>query len=446
MFVDQVEITVEAGHGGNGAATFRREKFVPRGGPSGGDGGRGGSIILEVDPNLSTLLDFRYNRQYRAPKGLDGMAKKRDGGDGDDLVIRVPPGTVVTDLDTGAMVADLTGVGQRAVVARGGAGGKGNRRFATAVRQAPSFSELGEPGERRRLRLDLKLVADAGVIGFPSVGKSTLIAAASAARPKIAEYPFTTLTPNLGLVRIGPSESFVLADMPGLVEGAHAGAGLGDRFLRHIERTQVLVHMLDVSDVSERDPLQDFRSVNWELALHSAELAARPQIVALNKTDIVTDTTRVDALATKLERDGWTVFPISAATHYGVSELLLAVWRMVQLHRPDSPAEATEDHAVIRGPERTHDRDWSVHRDAEATWVVEGVSLERLVRRTDLQNDEAVRRLQHTLERTGVHRRLRELGARHEDNVRIGETTFTFDDEDQEHVKGRRRRKKSEPA
>jgi len=466
MFVDQVEVWVEAGAGGGGAATFRREKFVPRGGPSGGDGGSGGSIILEADPNLSTLLDFRYSRHYRASRGQNGQAKKRAGADGKDLILHVPQGTVVTDADTGETIADLVTAGQRVVAAKGGAGGRGNRRFASSVRQAPRFADLGEPGQSRRLRLDLKLVADVGVVGFPSVGKSTLIAAASAARPKIAEYPFTTLTPNLGMVSIGPSESFVLADMPGLVEGAHAGAGIGDRFLRHIERTRLLIHMLDVSGLTQRDPMADFRAVNWEMALHSPDLASRPQVIALNKTDLVTDADQCDRIALELQRDGWEVHRLSAATHAGVRELLHAVWlRLGALesdvhgleayaaeHRHDDGApltagEATHQaaHVVYRGPEHTKDRDWRIERDPDGTWAVVGRSLERLVQRTDLNNDQAVARLQHTLERAGVHRKLRDMGACQDDTVRIGDAAFVFDDEDLERIRHRRRRRKGEP-
>ncbi|MBM3496616.1 MAG: GTPase ObgE, partial [Armatimonadetes bacterium] len=341
MFVDQVEITIEAGAGGAGAATFRREKYVPRGGPSGGDGGNGGSIVLEVDPNLSTLLDFHYNRQYRATSGENGQAKKRSGRDGVDLVLRVPPGTTATDAESGAVLADLTEYGEKAVIAQGGRGGRGNLHFTSSVRQAPKFAELGESGERRKVRLDLKLVADVGIIGFPSVGKSTLIAAASAARPKIAEYPFTTLAPNLGVVSVGPSQSFAMADMPGLVAGAHKGVGLGDRFLRHIARTSVLIHMLDVSGLAGRDPLEDFRAVNEELRLYDAALADRPQVVALNKMDVAADSEAVSSLTVSLERDGLPVFPISAATHDGVERLMQFVWQTLQQHRPETMAAAS---------------------------------------------------------------------------------------------------------
>src|SRR5262245_16428476 len=273
MFVDQGEIEVKAGDGGNGAVTFRKEKFVPRGGPSGGDGGRGGGIVLEVDPHLSTLLDFRYKRHYKAERGGDGRSKDMYGKDSADLVLKVPPGTAAYDRDSGVLVADLIELGSRAMVAKGGVGGRGNAHFASSIQQAPKFAEKGEPGEERWLRLELKLLADVGLLGFPSVGKSTLIAAVSAARPKIAEYPFTTLVPNLGVVYMEPGKSFVMADLPGLIEGAHEGAGLGHQFLRHVERTRVLVHMLDISGMTGRDPLEDFRVINRELELYSPELA-----------------------------------------------------------------------------------------------------------------------------------------------------------------------------
>lgn len=439
MFVDQAEIVVEAGDGGSGAATFRREKYVPRGGPSGGDGGSGGSIVLEVDENLSTLLDFRYNRQYRAPRGEDGQAKKRAGRDGADLILKVPPGTVATDAETGKLLADLVAPGQRAIIARGGKGGRGNLHFTTSVRQAPKFAELGEPGERRKVRLDLKLVADVGVIGLPSVGKSTLIAAASAARPKIADYPFTTLVPNLGVVSIGPSQSFVMADMPGLVAGAHQGVGLGDRFLRHIDRTRVLVHMLDASGLTGRDLLADFETINEELRLYDPALARRPQVVALNKMDVAADPNAAERARADLEARGLRVFAISAATHQGVHELMQALWQLLQEHRAAPQPVAPTEHVVFTGPPAEDERAWHVRRDATGAWLVEGRSLERLVQRTDLNNPDAVERLQQTLERSGVHRKLRELGAKHEDTVRIGQAEFVFDDEDLERARGHRR-------
>src|SRR5579871_3421159 len=332
-FVDHVEIEVQAGDGGNGAVTFRKEKYVPHGGPNGGDGGRGGSVVLEVDPHLSTLLDFRYQRHYKAPRGGDGAAKDMFGKDGADLVLKVPPGTVVYDREADALLADLTALDARTVIAKGGVGGRGNAHFATSVRQAPKFGEKGEPGEHRDLRIELKLLADVGLLGYPSVGKSTLIAAVSAAKPKIADYPFTTLIPNLGVVYMEPHKSFVMADLPGLIEGAHEGVGLGHQFLRHVERTRLLVHVLDVSGMSGRDPLEDFRVINRELALYSERIARLPQVVALNKMDVVTDTSAVDRLEEVLRAEGHEVFRISAVTREGLEPLLYHVWHRLEAIR-----------------------------------------------------------------------------------------------------------------
>jgi len=432
MFVDQVEIEVQAGNGGNGAVTFRREKYVPRGGPSGGDGGRGGSVVLEVNPHLSTLLDFRYKRHYKAPRGGDGQSKNMFGQDGADLVLQVPPGTVVYDRDTGEMLADLTAPGTRAVVAKGGVGGRGNAHFATSVQQAPRFAENGEPGEHRWLRLELKLLADVGLLGYPSVGKSTLIAAVSAARPKIADYPFTTLVPNLGVVYVEPHKSFVMADLPGLIEGAHEGVGLGHQFLRHAERTRVLAHLLDVSGLSGRDPLEDFRILNRELALYSEALATLPQVVALNKIDVAADPDLVDRVEKTLREEGHTVFRISAATRQGLEPLLYHLWNRLEEARNREPATPAEPVIEIKARRQEDFRRWEVRQTAPDVWVVEGKGLERLVAMTDLNNEYAVRRLQRTLERSGVHRKLKEMGAKDGDTVRIGSAEFDYAEEDDE--------------
>src|SRR5438067_8540365 len=286
MFLDEATIRARAGSGGSGAVSFRHEKHVPRGGPDGGDGGRGGSVILVAEPGLTTLVDFRHHRDFRAGRGGDGSGNQRAGKNGEDVEVPVPVGTTVTDAETGEQVADLVHPGQRANLARGGRGGRGNMHFATSVQQTPRFAEKGEPGEERLLRLDLKLLADVGLIGFPNVGKSTLISRISAAKPKIADYPFTTLVPNLGVVSVDTGRSFVVADIPGLIEGAHQGAGLGHQFLRHVERTRLLVHLLDVSGTTGRDPWEDYRIIRAELAAYSSRLAELPELVALNKTDI----------------------------------------------------------------------------------------------------------------------------------------------------------------
>jgi len=336
MFIDEAVIHVAGGDGGNGCVAFRREKFVPHGGPSGGDGGDGGSIVLVVDPGLSTLLDFRYRKEYRARPGEPGANKDMYGRAGEDLVLRVPPGTQVFDDASGDLLADLRADGERFVVARGGRGGRGNMHFATPTDRAPRHAEPGTPGEERDVRLDLKLLADVGLLGFPNVGKSSLIARISAARPKIADYPFTTLVPNLGMVRLSGDRSLVVADIPGLIAGAHQGAGLGDRFLRHVERTRVLVHLLDASVTAGgagRTPLRDFEAINRELALFDPELAKRPQVVALNKIDLPDVRRALKRIEAPFARRKISLMPISAATGEGVDALLESVWRVLARER-----------------------------------------------------------------------------------------------------------------
>lgn len=431
MFVDEIEIHVKAGNGGNGLVAFRREAHVPRGGPAGGDGGRGGSIILEARGQLTTLIDFHYKRDYKAQRGGDGGPKCMTGADGADLVLGVPIGTQVYDAESGELLADLVVEGQRFVAARGGRGGRGNARFATPVRQTPRFAERGEPGEERRLRLELKVLADVGLIGFPNVGKSTLIAQASAARPKIADYPFTTLVPNLGVVRVDEERSFVMADIPGLVEGAHAGAGLGDRFLRHVERTRLLVHILDVSGFTGRNPANDFDVINRELRLYSPELAELPQVVALNKVDVSGARETAEDLAPVFEARGFKTFLISAATGEGVREL--CYYLADELEKLDkvvpTPAEARD---IIRiAPEKLDVHNWEAKKVADHEFVVEGRGLERAVAMTDLANEEAVRRLLRRLDRLGVIEALKNLGIQDGDTVRIGAAEFDYIAEDE---------------
>ena len=334
-FVDEATIRVKAGDGGKGAIAFRREKFVPKGGPSGGDGGDGASVVMVVDEGLSTLLDFRYRHEFSAPAGDAGANKDRYGRAGVDVVLRVPPGTQVFDEATGALIGDLRKHGERLIVAQGGKGGRGNIHFATSTDRAPRKAEPGTPGEERTVRLELKLLADVGLLGFPNVGKSSLIARISAARPKIADYPFTTLVPNLGTVALSGERSFVVADIPGLIEGAHAGAGLGDRFLRHLDRTRLLVHLLDATQV-DRTPLRDFEAMNRELALYDPELAARPQLVVLNKMDLPDVRKRAKQIARPFARRGITLHAISAATGEGTAELLEAIWRALPPRVPST--------------------------------------------------------------------------------------------------------------
>jgi GTP-binding protein len=343
QFVDQALIHVRAGAGGNGAVAFRREKFVPKGGPSGGDGGDGGSVIFQVDGGLSTLLDFRYQREYAAKAGESGANKDMYGRGGVDLVLRVPPGTQVYDEDSGTLLADLQADGESFVAARGGKGGRGNIHFASSTDRAPRKSEPGFPGEDRNLRLELKLLADVGLLGFPNVGKSSLIARVSAARPKIADYPFTTLVPNLGMVRLSDDRSFVVADVPGLIEGAHAGSGLGDRFLRHLERTRVLIHLLEVSPAPGRTPLRDFLTLNRELVLYDPELAKRPQIVVLNKIDLPDVKRRFAQLARPFKARGIELLAVSAATGQGLAPLLEQAWKEIAAARASAKAGRSQE-------------------------------------------------------------------------------------------------------
>lgn len=429
MFIDEVTIQVLAGDGGNGAFTFRREKHVPRGGPDGGDGGRGGSVVLETDANLSTLLDFRPGKKYRADRGGDGMSKRQFGRDGVDLVLKVPPGTQAIDVATGEVLADLDRHPLRIVVAQGGRGGRGNVHFVSSVQQAPKFAERGEPGVIHDIRLELKSLADVGLLGFPNVGKSTLLAAVSAARPKIADYPFTTLVPNLGLVRVDHVHHFVLADVPGLIEGASEGAGLGIQFLKHLERTRLLLHLLDVSGLSGRDPLDDYRIINQELRSFSPTLADLPQRVVLSRSDLVADRNQVLSIRAHFEHLGVPVHEISAVTGEGVQDLLWATWQQLStLMRPE-PVSA-QPVRITLSDQREDPKQFTIEAGEAGVFVVRGAYLERTVAMTDLSNDYALRRLQRQLERWGVFRKLKALGASEGDTVRIRGIEFDYIDDD----------------
>ncbi|PNU19431.1 GTPase ObgE [Geothermobacter hydrogeniphilus] len=336
-FVDEVKINVKAGDGGRGGLSFRREKFIPRGGPDGGDGGDGGNVILRVDPGLGTLLDLRYKIHYKAKNGAPGLSRNMHGKNGEDCVISVPPGTLVYDDDSGELLADLTGRDERIVLLKGGMGGRGNARFATSTNRAPRHFQPGTEGEARRLRLELKLLADVGLVGLPNAGKSTLISAISAARPKIADYPFTTLVPNLGVVGFGGYRSFVVADIPGLIEGASDGQGLGSRFLRHIERTDLFLHLVDLSPLQEADPLESFAILNRELGRHNPELADKPQLIALTKQDLTEVRDRTPEVRAHFEQLGYQVFCISAATGEGLEPLVHALGRKLDEQRRSTP-------------------------------------------------------------------------------------------------------------
>jgi GTP-binding protein len=427
QFVDQVEIVVKAGDGGNGIVAFRREKFIPRGGPSGGNGGRGGSVIVRADAKINTLVDLRYKKHYKAGRGGDGGANDKHGKNGENLTLRVPVGTIIYETETGKKLADLVENGQKYTVAKGGEGGRGNASFATSTLQTPKFAEKGEPTEQVAITLELKLLADVGIIGYPSVGKSTLISKISSAKPKIADYPFTTLVPNLGVVKMEDT-SFVVADMPGLIEGAHEGAGLGHQFLRHIERTRLLVHLIDVSGLSGRDPLSDFDTINAELAQHSEKLAGLPQIVALNKVDMPDAAAIVAALRPELEAKGLPVHEISSLTGTGLQPLLYRVTEMLeQLPREEEPIEQVAYFTVE--PSEEH---WEARKTGAGEFEVEGKPVERLVLRTDTSNEYALRHLHRQLEKMGVIKELRNLGAKHGDLVKIHNLEFDFWDEARE--------------
>ena len=426
MFVDEAAFEAKAGDGGNGAVSLRRERFVPHGGPDGGDGGRGGSVVLIADPHLRTLIDFTRRARFQADNGAHGGPNHRRGRNGADLEVRLPTGVVVRQADTHALIGELLRPGQRLLLARGGRGGRGNAPFATSTRQTPRFAEKGEPGESGRFALELKLLADVGVIGLPNVGKSSLIARVSAARPKIADYPFTTLVPNLGVVRLEEETSFVIADLPGLVEGAHQGAGRGQAFLRHVERTRLLIHMLDIA--AGRDPLEDFAVVNRELRLYQEELASRPQLVALNKVDLRPPERELAGAEDGLRRMGYESFRVSAATGEGVMRL---VGRAAELLAALPVSYPSEPQAVPQaGSQPRAGAAASVHVQVlgEGFYQVSGERVERAVVMTDLENEEAVRYLHRRLEAMGVIRKLRAIGAKEGDRVKLGTIELEFRD------------------
>jgi len=424
MFVDVAKIYVKGGDGGNGVVAFRREKYVPRGGPSGGDGGKGGDVVLEVDPNLSTLQDFKYKIHYKAEKGEHGQGSNKAGKNGEDLVIKVPPGTIVKDAETFEILADLVEPGQRFIVAKGGRGGRGNARFVSSVNQAPDFAEKGEPGEERWIILELKLLADVGLIGFPNVGKSTLLSRMTAARPKIADYPFTTLTPNLGVVDLGPErKSFVVADIPGLIEGAHEGLGLGHDFLRHIERTKVLVHVIDGSGF-EIDPVEGFYKINEELKQFSIKLTEKPQIVAVNKMDLEESRKNFPKILERLSKEGYEVLPISGATGFGIKDLINKIVEYLNREKDKEIHFQVPEEEVKRYTFKKSE-DIRVEKGGNIFYV-KGKVVERLVAMTDLENESAVKRLQRTLKKMGIDDMLKEKGIKEGDIVKIGDAEFYY--------------------
>ncbi|MBU5343054.1 MULTISPECIES: GTPase ObgE [Bacillaceae] len=427
MFVDQVKIYVKGGDGGNGMVAFRREKYVPKGGPAGGDGGKGGDVIFIVDEGLRTLMDFRYQRHFKATKGENGRSKSQHGKNAEDLVVKVPPGTVVKDDDTGEVIADLVRHGERAVIAKGGRGGRGNIRFATSRNPAPEIAENGEPGQERYIVLELKVLADVGLVGFPSVGKSTLLSIVSSARPKIAEYHFTTIVPNLGVVETEDGRSFVMADLPGLIEGAHQGAGLGLQFLRHIERTRVIVHVIDMGAVEGRDPYQDFLTINKELREYNLRLTERPMMIAANKMDMPGAEENLEKFKEQLQED-IPIFPISAVTQSGIRELLFAIADTLE-NTPEFPLHHVEEDETINRVVYKHEKaeqDFIITRDSDGVFVLSGEKIEKLFKMTDFTHDESVRRFSRQLRGMGVDDALRERGAKDGDIVRLLDFEFEF--------------------
>ena len=414
MFFDEARIFVASGRGGDGVVHFRREKHIPRGGPDGGDGGRGGNVILEVSPTLNTLSVFRRKRHFSAKDGNRGGSNNKTGRKGADKVILVPPGTIVRDDATGEILGDMVLPAQRLIVSRSGRGGRGNARFATSRNQAPRVAEKGEPGHERWLQLELRLIADIGIIGVPNAGKSTLLAAVTNARPKIAAYPFTTLQPNLGVVDLDNEISLVLADIPGLIEGAHEGAGLGFAFLRHVQRTRILIHLIDGASI---DPVADFSQVNAELALFDQILAAKPQVVAINKLDLPQVKSRWLELEEQFRHLGFQPFAISALARDGLRELLYAAYKALQ---QVPPVEVEIEDLPVYRPEPDRAK-FDITREPDGAWRVSGAAIERAAEMTYWEYEEAVRRFQGLLVRLGVEDALRQAGAQSGDTVRIGE-------------------------
>ncbi|MFV9567284.1 GTPase ObgE [Thermoanaerobacter mathranii] len=421
MFIDTARIYIKAGDGGNGVISFRREKYVAYGGPDGGDGGKGGDVIFITDPNLSTLLDFKYKKRYIAQNGENGRGKNQYGKNGEDLYIKVPVGTLIINDETGEIIADLVKPNQKAIVLRGGRGGRGNAKFATSTLKTPRFAESGEKGKEMWVRLELKLLADVGLIGFPNAGKSTLLASCTRARPKIANYPFTTLTPNLGVVEY-KGKSFVMADIPGLIEGAHRGEGLGHDFLRHIERTKMLIHVVDVSASEGRDPIEDFEKINEELKLYSERLLTLPQIVAANKIDIQSGKENYPAFEKEIKKRGYEVYPISALTKEGIDKLLDKAIEILS----SIPVEEIKDVPeviVYTPPEEEETLNIEVK---DNTYYLSGTKIDKLLKRVNLQDEHSLRYFEILLRKSGVIDALKEKGFKSGDTINVRDFEFEY--------------------
>ena len=423
MFIDYVKITAKSGNGGNGAITFRREKYVAAGGPDGGDGGRGGSVYFTVDPDMNTLLDFRFKRKFHAEDGKNGEGSHRFGKSGEDLYIKVPAGTIVKDAETGKVVVDLSDKGQTELILPGGRGGKGNAHFATSTRQAPRFARDGEKGIEKEFILELKLLADVGLLGFPNVGKSTFISKVTSAKPKIADYHFTTLVPNLGVVKGEFGDSFVIADIPGIIEGASEGTGLGLQFLRHIERTRLLLHFLDVSGSEGRNPVEDFNIINEELKKYSEKLSTRKQVIIANKIDVMQDDSLYQEVEKMAKEKQIEIFKISAATGEGVKELIAAISKLLKELPKEETIEATDERVVYTLKD---DREEFEVEVIDGEYIVSGPAVERLMGRVNIQDNESMHYFQKQLSSLGIEAKLKEKGIKEGDSVKILEWEFEW--------------------
>lgn len=421
MFIDRARIFVQSGKGGDGMSSFRHEKFVPKGGPNGGDGGQGGNVVLVADRNVNTLVDFRFRRLFKAKPGGKGEGSNKYGRNAEDLLITVPLGTVVKDEETGQVMADLSRDGQRAIVAKGGRGGRGNWHFRTSANRTPTFAERGEPGEERWLRLELKVLADVGLLGYPSVGKSSILRKVSAAQPEVAAYHFTTLNPILGVVNLPDHRSFVMADIPGLIDGASEGVGLGHDFLRHIERTKILIHVVDVSGIEGRDPIEDYEKINAELAKYSEKLARKRQVVAANKIDLLGDSDNLERLMDYMTAHGVEVYPICAMTGEGMDKLLERVWTMLEEY-VEEPDETTEE-VVYKAQNKP---DFEVKRDDDGAFVITGARIENLVAMTNFDDDQSLRRFQRIWRYMELDKLLQEHGIQDGNTVRIYSMEFEY--------------------
>lgn len=421
MFIDRARIFVQSGKGGDGMSSFRHEKFVPKGGPNGGDGGQGGNVVLVADRNVNTLVDFRFRRLFKAKPGGKGEGSNKYGRNAEDLVITVPLGTIVKDEETGQVMADLSRDGQRAIVAKGGRGGRGNWHFRTSANRTPTFAERGEPGEERWLRLELKVLADVGLLGYPSVGKSSILRKVSAAQPEVAAYHFTTLNPILGVVNLPDHRSFVMADIPGLIDGASEGVGLGHDFLRHIERTKILIHVIDVSGIEGRDPIEDYEKINAELAKYSEKLSHKQQIVAANKIDLLGDSDNLERLMDYMAAHGVEVYPICAMTGEGMDKLLERVWTMLEEY-VEEPDETTEE-VVYKAQNKP---DFEVKRDDDGAFVITGARIENLVAMTNFDDDQSLRRFQRIWRYMELDKLLQEHGIQDGNTVRIYSMEFEY--------------------